>query len=194
MRHINGVLTYEDAELAAIALERASTVASIAGPYRTLLNGTGSHIAGRVAGTYGMAQGQPLAISGTGTLYALNSIYLAGADYPNVNGLPAKLRIRAQLFTNDVAPTGNFTVGLHPITRPATSGGAGLCIYTIGAAVAGSTVAVNTPAADGAHVLAGADFALPADGLYVIGVVTTATVANSAHVHLSAQLQLRFAP
>lgn len=37
----------------------------------------------------------------------------------------------------------------------------------------------------------GADFALPADGLYVIGVVTTATVAASSHVHLNAQLQMR---
>jgi hypothetical protein len=36
-----------------------------------------------------------------------------------------------------------------------------------------------------------ADFALPADGHYVIGVVTTATVAASSHVHMSASLQLR---
>jgi hypothetical protein len=32
---------------------------------------------------------------------------------------------------------------------------------------------------------------VPADGYYVIGVVTTATVAASSHLHLNAQLELR---
>ena len=159
--------------------------------YRTILDSSGSHIAGKVAGTYGMAQSQPLAVSGTGTLYPLNTIYIAAADFPTVNGLAPKLRVRANLYCNDVAPTGNFTVGLHPVTRPGTSGGAGLCIYTIGAAVGGSTAVVNTPAADSMNALAGADFALPADGHYVLAVVTTATVATSAHVHVSASLQMR---
>lgn len=159
--------------------------------YRVILDSSGSHIAGRVAGTYGFAQSQPLAITGTGILYPLNAIYIAAADFPSINGLAAKLRVRAQLFVNDVAPTGNFTFGLHPITRPASSGGAGLLIYTIGAAVAGSTVAINTPAADSSNVAASADFALPADGHYVLGVVTTATVAASSHLHMSIALQLR---
>jgi hypothetical protein len=136
-----------------------------------------------------MAQGDPLAITGVGTLYPLNTIYIAAADYPTVDGKAPKLRIRAQVHCNDVAPTGNFTVGLHPITRPATSGGAGLCIYTIGAAAA--SIAVTTPAADSSNILASADFALPADGHYVLAVVTTATVAASAHVHISASLQMR---
>jgi hypothetical protein len=159
--------------------------------YRVILDSSGSHIAARVAGTYGFAQSQPIAISGTGTLYPLNAIYIAAADFPTVNGLTAKLRVRAQLFVNDVAPTGNFTFGLHPITRPATSGGAGLVIYTIGAAVSGSTAAVNTPAADSSNVVASSDFSLPTDGHYVLGVVTTATVATSSHLHMSVALQLR---
>jgi hypothetical protein len=37
----------------------------------------------------------------------------------------------------------------------------------------------------------GADFAIPAAGAYVIGVVTSANVAASAHVHISASLQVR---
>jgi hypothetical protein len=109
------------------------------GSYRTILDCSGSHTAARVAGLYALSQGQPLAISGTGTLYPLNTIYLAAADYPTVDGLVAKLRIRAQLYTNDVAPTGNYTFGLYPITRPATSGGAGVGIYTLGTVVPGST-------------------------------------------------------
>lgn len=160
--------------------------------YRTLLDSSGSMTAAKAAGTYGMGQGDPLAISGTGTLYPLNTIAIAAADFPTVNGLAPKLRIRCNINCNDVAPfTGTFVIGLHPVTRPATSGGAGLVIYTIGAAVAGSTVTGTNLAADSANLLAGADFALPADGQYVIGVVTNATMATSSHVHLSASLQLR---
>ena len=154
------------------------------------LDGSGSHRS-EGAGTYGLGQGDPLAVSGTGTLYPLNIIRIEAADYPAVNGAAPKLRVRANIHCNDVAPTGNFTVGLHAVTRPGTSGGAGLCIYTIAAAVAGSTATATAPAADSSTSLASADFALPADGYYVLGVVTTATVAASAHVHVSASLQMR---
>jgi hypothetical protein len=160
--------------------------------YRTILDCTGSHTAAKVAGTYAMGQGDPLAVSGTGTLYPINIISIKAADYPTVNGLAPKLRIRGQIAVNDVAPTGNFTFGLYPVTRPATSGGAALCIYTLGTVVTGSNGAtVSAPAADSHSDLVGSDFALPADGLYCIGVVTTATVATSSHLHLSATLQLR---
>jgi hypothetical protein len=159
--------------------------------YRNILDCSGSHTAARAAGTYMLPQGQPIAVVGTGTLYPMNTIYLDPADYPTVNGLAAKLRIRAQVFCNDVAPTGNYTFGLYPVTRPATSGGAGLVIYTVGTVIAGSTAAVNTPAADSSNNVVGADFAIPAAGHYVLGVVTTAAVAASAHVHISAQLQMR---
>lgn len=160
--------------------------------YRTILQASGSHTAARVAGTYGMSVANPIAISGTGTLYPLAVIQIVSADYPTVNGITTKLRIRAQLYTNDVAPTGNYTFGLYPITRPAVSGGAGLAIYTLGTVVVGSNGATFVaPAVDLLGSAVGADFALPADGAYVIGIVTTATVAASAHVHVNAQLQIR---
>lgn len=160
--------------------------------YRTILDCSGSHTAARVAGTYFMPQSQALGISGTGTLYPPNTVFIAAADYPTLNGVAPKLRIRAQLYTNDVAPTGNFTLGLYPVTRPATSGGAGLCIFTLGTVVSGSNGATfTTPAADGLLQSVGADFALPADGHYVIGVVTTGTVATNAHVQITASLQMR---
>lgn len=160
--------------------------------YRTLMNVGGSHTAARVAGTYAIPHGDALAVSGTGTLYPLGVIQIVAADLPTINGITTKLRIRAQLYTNDVAPTGNYTFGLYPITRPATSGGAGLAIFTLGTVVTGSNGATFTaPAADLLGSAVGVDFALPADGAYVIGVVTTATVATSAHVHVVAQLQMR---
>jgi hypothetical protein len=145
-----------------------------------------------VAGTYAIPAADPLAVSGTGTLYAIPSIYIAAADYPISGGAKApKLRVRAQLYVNDVALfTGTFKVGLYPITRPATSGGAGLNIYTLGTVVAGSQVTFTNPAADSANAGASADFALPADGHYVLGVATSATVATSSHAHVSAQIQM----
>jgi hypothetical protein len=160
--------------------------------YRTILDSTGSHIAAKVAGTYGIPQGNPLAISGTGTLYALNTIYIDSADYPTIDGKVTKLRVRCIIACNDVAPfTGTFKIGLHPVTRPATSGGAGVCIYTIGSPVTGSQVTGTNLAADSINNLVGTDFDLPVNGFYVLAVVTSATMATSSHVHISANLQIR---
>lgn len=161
------------------------------GSYQTILEASGSHTAARVAGTYALGMGDPIAVSGTGTLYPLRTIYIAAADYPSVDGKATKLRLRIQFYTNDVAPTGNYTFGLYPVTRPGTSGGAGLATFTLGTVVGSSTVAFNTPAADGLLQGTSSDFSLPTDGHYVIGVVTTATVAASAHIHISASLQKR---
>ncbi len=161
--------------------------------YSTLLAVASSHTAAKVAGTYALGYGDVAAVGGTGTLYPLASIYLAAADYPTVGALTTKLRLRIQLHCNDVAPfTGTFTFGLFPITRPGTSGGAGLCIFTIGTVVAGSNGAVFTnPAADSSATAVGSDFALPADGHYVIAMVTSQTMATSSHVHAHAELQIR---
>lgn len=160
--------------------------------YTVLLAVAGSLTAAKTAGTYAIPFGDALAISGTGTLYPIGLIHLVNADCPTINGITTKLRIRAQVYTNDVAPTGNFTFGLYPVTRPATSGGAGLCIFTLGTVVAGSNGSTFTaPAADLLGVAVGADFVMPADGVYCIGVVYTGTVAASAHVQVAAQLQTR---
>lgn len=169
----------------------ATVLSALLGIYRTVLQASGSHTAARAAGTYAFGLGDPLAVSGTGTLYPLAVLRIDSADFPTVNGLAPKLRVKWALATNDVAPGSNFTFGLYPVTRPATSGGAGLATFTLGTVVTGSTSAATAPAAD-AHVSgASADFALPADGFYVIGVVTSGAIATSAHVHLSAQVQAR---
>lgn len=168
----------------------AATAAAPNASYRTILETSGSHIAGKVAGTYLFGLGDPLAISGTGTLYPLQLINLVAADYPTVNGLTSRLRLRVTLSVNAVAPTGNFTVGLYPVTS--SSGGAGLKTYTAGALVSGSAIATLT--APGANTITngvGSDFVLPSDGVYCIGVVTTATVAVSSLVHINAFLQMR---
>jgi hypothetical protein len=161
-----------------------------------LYYGAGSHIAGKVAGTYVFPPaGGVMAVSGTGTLYPQQVFYLRGADYPTVNGKATKLRIVGSVHCNDVAPNATaitFTFGLHPITRPATSGGAGLVIYTAGTVVTGSNGAVvTTPAADSSNNAVGSDFAFPADGWYALCCVTSATIATSAHTHITCELQMR---
>ena len=156
--------------------------------YETILTAMGSHIAGRVGGTYAIPYSNPLAISGTGTLYPIATINLAVADFASGK----KLRLRFQLYTNDVAPTGNYTLGLYPITRPGTSGGTGLCIYTLGTVVSGSNGATFTaPAADLLGGTTSSEFTFPADGHYCLGVLTTATVASQSLVHIVAQLQVQ---
>jgi hypothetical protein len=181
-----------EAKLTGIITTHTHTSPAFNSVYRIILDSSGSHTAAKVAGTYGLGQGTVLAVTGTGILYPLNVIYIDSADYPTIDNKVAKLRVRCIIECNDVAPfTGTFTVGLHPVTRPSTSGGAGLCIYTIGSAVSGSTVVGTNLAADSQNNLVGADFVLPANGFYVLGVVTSATMATSSHVHISASLQIR---
>jgi hypothetical protein len=163
------------------------------GQYQVIMRAGGSLTAGQVAGTYGLAATNALVLVATGTLYPINIIHILSADYPSIDGLTPKLRLKLQLYTNDVAPTGNYTIGLYPISRPGISGGAGICIYTYGTVVTGSNGAsYTTPAADSAGYSAGSDFALPPDGAYAIALVTTATVAANSHIHIQAELQLHY--
>jgi hypothetical protein len=162
--------------------------------YTTVQMAHSSHTDGKVAGKYIFAAGQgAAAVSGTGTLYPQKVFYLTGVDFPTINGKATVLRIKGSVFCNDVAPfVGTFTFGLYPVTRPATSGGAGLCIYTAGTVVSGSNGAVVTnPAADSSNNAIGSDFAIPADGWYALAFVTTATVATNAHTHVNCELQMR---
>lgn len=159
--------------------------------WREILTVSGSHTAARVAGTYTCGAGDPLVVAATGGLAPISTVYLDPADYPTVNAVATIARLRVQLYTNDVAPTGNYTFGVYPITRPAVSGTAGQCRYTLGTVIAGSTVLFAAPAADGLLTGASSSFALPAAGHYAIAVVTTATVAASAHLHMCATLAMR---
>lgn len=159
--------------------------------FRTLFEASGSHTAGRVAGTYGLGHGDVAPIPGTGSLYPLQVFHIAGTDYPTVDGKTTKLRVKAIINVNNVTPSGNFTFGLYPVTRPASSGGAGVNIYTVGTVITGSTVLFTGPIADAQSFAVSTEFALPADGFYIIAVLTTATVAASSHIHFNSHLQMR---
>lgn len=161
--------------------------------YRTLMTASSIITAGAATGTYAMvAGGDGCVLSGADTAIPLQTIYIDSADFPTVNAATTKLRIRVQLYTNDTAPTGNYTFGLYPITRPGTSGGSGVNAYTLGTVVTGSDGATFTaPAADGLLNAVGADFALPPNGHYVIGLVTTAVPVANSNIHMNASLQMR---
>jgi hypothetical protein len=179
---------HAESEIANLISDLTATASNAT--YRVLDSASGSHIAGKVAGTYILNGGSPLAVSGTGILYPITLIPIYVADLPTVNGMATKLRIRAIIAVNNIAPTGNFTVGLYPVTSGA--GGAGLKIYTTGTLVTGSAApTVTTPAGSSMTSVAGSDFALPADGIYCLACVTTATVATSSLVHINAILQMR---
>lgn len=160
--------------------------------YRNITQVAGSMTAGQVVGTYPLNQGGSAMVAiATGNAFPISTIYISSTDLPTVNGTTTKLRLRCQVHTNDVAPTATFTFGLYPVTRPGTSGGAGVAIYTLGTVTAGSTAVSTTPAADTSNNVVGSDFAIPADGFYAIAVeTTTATLAASSHVHLIAHLQM----
>lgn len=153
-----------------------------------------SHTAAQVAGTYALTVGgNPAVVSGGSSAYPIAIIDINSGDFPAIGALTAKLRLKCTVSTNDTAPGGNFTFGLYPVTRPATSGGTGVCIYTLGTVVAGSNGAVaTTPAVDTTVTATGVDFALPANGTYAVGVVTSLLMPALAHVQMNAVIQTRY--
>jgi hypothetical protein len=161
--------------------------------YRNLHDRSGSHTAGQATGTYAIPFGDPCPVSATGTLYPCGVFYLDPADFPTVNSFTTKLRVRANVIVNDTAPGATFVVALHPVTHTGATGGAGLGLFTIGAAVAGSAATtITTPAADSTNSVVGSDFAIPAAGLYCLGFVqSTGAIAASSHLFISAVLQMR---
>jgi hypothetical protein len=102
-----------------------------------------------------------------------------------------KLRVRAQVFTNAVAPATNWTVGLYPIATYGGASGAAATAATLGTVVAGSTVAVNAPGATSQNQGNSGDFTSPAAGYYVFAVVNSGAAAAGSLVTVRAVLQAR---
>lgn len=193
----SGAGTVDGSDTIVEALQKINgNIRALLGGYKTIASVGGSHsnATAKPAGTYMLGYGDLSAVAGTGTVYPVGLIGIYAADYPSVDGMTAKLRIRAQVNCNDTAPTGNYTFGLYPVTRPTVTGATNILnTYTLGTVVAGSDGAtVSAPAADSQNSLVSSTFDLPADGQYVIAVVTTANPALNALVHLNAQLQYHY--
>lgn len=155
-----------------------------------LIQQTQGHLAASVAaGTYfrsdTSSNGWNQTVSQLGAI-----MYLNPTDYPTVNGVTTKLRISATISTNAAAPGCSFTFGLYPITR--NGGGALTITWTIGTVISGSQPAqFVTPALNTLTNKQGIDFAIPAPGMYAIGVITSATTAVNSYTNMNAILQYR---
>jgi len=156
---------------------------------RILANTSGLLLDGDAAATYPFNSGHQLVATGGTQVRPIGLVHILAANFQTVGDLAPKLQVQGVLSVNDAAPVGNFTIGLYPVTRPSSSGGSTGLIYTLGTVVAGSTAAFTAPAADSMAVANSTAFALPSDGFYCLGVVSSATVATSSAVHMVAVLK-----
>lgn len=163
--------------------------------YNTLMMGAGLLNGSSVtAGTYYLMFG-PSSIntctSGTANALTPALIYIDSADYPTVNGKTPKLRIRGNILVNALGTTSTITFGLFPVTATPSAGGANSVSHTLGTVVTGSNGAAQaSPSANTNYAVVGSDFALPANGWYVIGVTTTVTFGANCAMKLTASLQI----
>lgn len=151
-----------------------------------------SYTSGVVGGRSLIASGQTFGDTAGGDTGGFTSqipfIYFDNADV-TVAGLTEKLRLRAQVSTNATAWSSvTATFGLYPVTF---AGSADDVVPTLGTVVSGSTVAHADPGASGTVTGTSGDFTVPSDGMYTIGVVTSAQLTNNAAALLTAQLQTR---
>lgn len=148
---------------------------------------------GQVAATLILANAdgtQSVAAAAAGSVPAITAFYLDPADL-TANTRSNKYRVRAACHVNAVAPAANFTVGLYPVATWGGASGADPIIATLGAVVAGSTIAFNAPAASSAGQGNSGDFTAPAAGWYALAVVVSATTAANSRVSLRAVVQNR---
>ena len=159
-------------------------IVSLVGAYRTIHEGYGRGAAAVNGTKYALNpavtdSGPPgLAASTGGTVL----IQLTAADYA-ATGTSTFLRLTV-IETQAAVPnaTITITVGLYPVTVSGTS-------YSLGTVVSGSTVAFVNLLANTITSQNSGDFAFPADGMYCVGFVVSATMSNGANFH--AQLQMR---
>jgi hypothetical protein len=115
-------------------------------------------------------------------------LHLVAADY-DVAGLSEFLSLRAIAIVNATAPAITITAGLYPAS--AGVGGADVSGVDLGTVVAGSTAAIASPAALSVGTATSGDFALPADGVYVLGLALSGTPAADSRVSLTIRLRVR---
>ena len=156
------------------------------GVWRHLAAGETNFNLDRAAGVWALAHGGPIADGANFQGQALTVVHLDTTDY-SVSGKTTKVRVAAQFFGNGVTPNTDFRVGLYRIEQ--ASGTADAIMLNIGERVVGPAT-VESPAALAFLSKTSPEVTL-ASGSYIFAVETTATLANNAAVHVSAQLQMR---
>lgn len=166
----------------------ATNAPGLVSQYGTVMQGAATIAAGNTGTRLPRLDGQTVA-SGSASGQGQMLWPVAAADW-TVTGLTTKLRLRALTLTGDTAPGITLTYGLYPISSMASSGPSSTLI-TVGTVVSGSTVARATPAANSNFTDTTSDFTLPADGVYVPGVLLSGATAASSLVACVWQLQVR---
>lgn len=154
--------------------------------YRTIRQEPGT-ITGSVASSTWVPFAGTLLLPGTDKV-PFGAIYLDSSLYPS-GTRTGKLRVTLTVFTNNTAPGITFQASLYPMNAP--SGGAGAITATLGAAVAGSSASVVTPAATSSNHVETADFNFPSTGYYVVGIATSNTTAANSQTAFTVGLQFR---
>jgi hypothetical protein len=164
--------------------------------YKTILTSGGRLGLDRGAGTFLLGSGSAAAAgqmnsSGTAVAHgasvdAPDIIHFDAAAYA-VDGKATVMRVVAQVAENPTSDTNDKTVGLYSVT---VGGGVDTISYTAAALVANSAVAING-AANAITPGITADFAIPADGAYMLAVVTNNPITNNSAISVHAMLQIR---
>lgn len=176
-----------DSNVQAAGLTYASLAAVVDSYPKTILEVSGSTGGSVAANTY---------LLGTGLLTPATTIsgaafrYLDPARYPS-GTRAAKLSLTVGLLVNGTGPGTTLTFGLYPIVGLA--GGASVVTATLGAVIAGSTVAFASPAANGGYHGETVDFTFPAAAYYGLGVVNSGTTAANSALTWTAALDFRAA-
>jgi hypothetical protein len=106
-----------------------------------------------------------------------------------VAGKTTTMRLLTNVTANGTVSVVTITFGLYPISS--AGGNVGSVSYTLGTVVAGSTVAYVNPAINTHVANASGDFAAPANGNYMLGFTTSATLAANATYGLQVFLQIK---
>lgn len=173
----------------------AMLAASTQAAYRTILSVNGSLPNDAASANYIMYQdgsmvASPASITSGVTGKPIPALLnLVAADW-TVASLTPKLQTRLAIGPNATAPAENFALSLYPVT---IAGAADTLTFTLGAAVSGSgTTNMVTPGASAfTTAVTSADFTLPSNGVYALGLATSGTLANNSAVAVSGQLMVR---
>jgi hypothetical protein len=163
--------------------------------YKTVLWGGCQTTTAAAGGTFLMSGGPTTNAAATvGTVGAAGTaawaFYLDPADW-TANARTTRLRLRAQMVTNNVAPATNFAVGLYPVTTVGAASGSDAGVNT-GAVITGSQATFVTPAAATAvSPVSSGDFNAPAAGYYIFAVAISAAMAAGSRATIGVQLQMR---
>jgi hypothetical protein len=199
------------AKIAGLAVD-ASKIASDAVTTAKILNAnvTDAKLASPNNGLYRTLACAPIQIAGSTAVntYVLfnNGLGASGSSYSGLTGVgllrinstdlavtskTTYLRTLIAVAVNAAALGGSVTakVGLYPVTS--TGGAASNLSITLGTVVASSEVTIANSWASNVFNAVSSDFALPANGTYVIGLaVSGATTASASYVQGTAEVQV----